>query len=150
MRSWAFGRRIITSIAPERALGETMGNIISRSYEVLQEERPDALLILGDTNSALIRYLRKTAEDPHLPYGGGQPLLGLRTCPEDDQPAGSSTTSADVNLPYTEHSRRYLLTEGIDGKGAYLCHRHPHAPRCWHGHTEERIRGQRRAGADWA
>ena len=63
-------------------LGETMGNIIARSYEVIQKERPDAVLVLGDTNSAL-RDFRKTPESSDLPYGGGEPLLGLERTGND-------------------------------------------------------------------
>jgi UDP-N-acetylglucosamine 2-epimerase len=56
-------------------LGETMGNIIAKSYEVLQKEMPDALLILGDTNSALSVISAKRLKNTYLPYGSRQSLL---------------------------------------------------------------------------
>jgi UDP-N-acetylglucosamine 2-epimerase len=58
-------------------LGETMGNVISKSYDLISEVKPDAILILGDTNSALSAISAKRLEDPDLPHGSGQSLLGL-------------------------------------------------------------------------
>ena len=66
-------------------LGETMGNIIAKSYKVMAREQPDAVLILGDTNSALSAISAKRLKIPDLPYGSGQPLLGLER-ERDDQP----------------------------------------------------------------
>jgi UDP-N-acetylglucosamine 2-epimerase (non-hydrolysing) len=52
-----------------RNLGETMGNIISKSYDLFLELKPDALLILGDTNSALSAISAKRLKIPNIPYG---------------------------------------------------------------------------------
>ena len=57
-------------------LGETMGNIIAKSYEILEKEKPDAVLLLGDTNSALSAISAKRLKS-RFPYGGWKPLLGL-------------------------------------------------------------------------
>lgn len=56
-------------------LGETIGNIIAKSYALMVQEKPDALLILGDTNSCLSAISAKRLAHPHLSYGGGQPLF---------------------------------------------------------------------------
>ena len=94
-----------------KGLGETMGNIISRSYEVLQEERPDALLILGDTNSALSAISAKRLKSPIFHMEAGNRCFD-ENVPEEINRRIVDHIS-DVNLPYTEHSRRYLLSEGI-------------------------------------
>ena len=94
-----------------KGLGETMGNIISRSYEVLQEERPDALLILGDTNSALSAISAKRLKIPIFHMEAGNRCFD-ENVPEEINRRIVDHIS-DVNLPYTEHSRRYLLSEGI-------------------------------------
>ena len=57
-------------------LGETVGNIIASSYKLMVQVKPDALLILGDTNSCLCCYFGKAPAHPYLPHGGGQPLQG--------------------------------------------------------------------------
>jgi len=54
--------------------GETIGRIIDRSYQVLVQEKPDAVLILGDTNSCLAALCQETA-DPCIPYGSRKPLF---------------------------------------------------------------------------
>jgi len=92
-------------------LGETMGNIISRSYEVLQQESPDALLILGDTNSALSAISAKRLKIPIFHMEAGNRCFD-QNVPEEINRRIVDHIS-DVNLPYTEHSRRYLLSEGI-------------------------------------
>jgi len=79
---------------PGKHLGETMGNIISAAYEVLLKEKPEALLILGDTNSALSAIPAKRLKIPIFHMEAGNRCF-------------------DINLPYTEHSRRYLLSEGF-------------------------------------
>ena len=92
-------------------LGDTMGNIIAISYEVLQKERPDALLILGDTNSALCAISAKRLKIPVFHMEAGNRCFD-ENVPEEINRRIVDHIS-DINLPYTEHSRRYLLSEGI-------------------------------------
>ncbi len=92
-------------------LGETMGNIIAKSYDVLQRESPDALLILGDTNSALSAISAKRLKIPIFHMEAGNRCFD-QNVPEEINRRIVDHIS-DVNLPYTEHSRRYLLSEGI-------------------------------------
>jgi UDP-N-acetylglucosamine 2-epimerase (non-hydrolysing) len=92
-------------------LGETMGNIISKAYEVLKSERPDALLILGDTNSALSAIPAKRLKIPIFHMEAGNRCFDQNVPEEINRKIVDHVS--DVNMPYTEHSRRYLLTEGI-------------------------------------
>ncbi|GAE30981.1 non-hydrolyzing UDP-N-acetylglucosamine 2-epimerase [Halalkalibacter hemicellulosilyticus] len=92
-------------------LGETIGNIISKSYEILLTEKPDALLILGDTNSALSAIAAKRLKIPIFHMEAGNRCFD-ENVPEEINRRLVDHIS-DVNLPYTEHSRRYLLSEGI-------------------------------------
>lgn len=100
------------------SLGETMGAIIAKSYEVLARERPDALLVLGDTNSALSAIPAKRLKIPIFHMEAGN------RCWDWNVPEMTNRTIvdhiADINLPYTENSRRYLLSEGIDGKTIFV------------------------------
>lgn len=92
-------------------LGETMGNIIAKSYEVLQREKPDALLILGDTNSALSAISAKRLKVPIFHMEAGNRCFDQNVPEEINRKIVDHIS--DINLPYTEHSRRYLLSEGI-------------------------------------
>ena len=92
-------------------LGETMGNIIAKSYEVLAKEKPNALLILGDTNSALSAISAKRLKVPIFHMEAGNRCFD-QNVPEEINRRIVDHIS-DINLPYTEHSRRYLLSEGI-------------------------------------
>lgn len=92
-------------------LGATMGNIIAKSYEILTYEKPDALLILGDTNSALSAISAKRLKIPVFHMEAGNRCFD-ENVPEEINRRIIDHIS-DVNLPYTEHSRRYLLSEGI-------------------------------------
>ena len=99
-------------------LGETMGNIIAKSYDVLKKEQPDALLVLGDTNSALSAISAKRLKIPIFHMEAGN------RCWDWNVPEMVNRTIvdhiSDINLPYTEHSRRYLLGEGVDGKTIFV------------------------------
>lgn len=99
-------------------LGETMGNIIAKSYEIMQKEKPDALLVLGDTNSALSAISAKRLKIPIFHMEAGN------RCWDWNVPEMVNRTIvdhiSDINMPYTEHSRRYLLSEGIDGKTMFV------------------------------
>jgi UDP-N-acetylglucosamine 2-epimerase (non-hydrolysing) len=92
-------------------LGETIGNIISKSYEVLKREKPDALLVLGDTNSALSTIAAKRLKIPIFHMEAGNRCFD-QNVPEEINRKISDHIS-DINLTYTEHSRRYLMSEGF-------------------------------------
>ena len=92
-------------------LGETMGNIIAKSYEVLQKEKPDAVLILGDTNSALSAISAKRLKIPIFHMEAGNRCFDQNVPEEINRKIVDHIS--DINLPYTEHSRRYLLSEGF-------------------------------------
>ncbi|TDQ24095.1 non-hydrolyzing UDP-N-acetylglucosamine 2-epimerase [Tenacibaculum caenipelagi] len=91
-------------------LGETIGNVISKSYEVLEKEKPDALLVLGDTNSVLSTIAAKRLKIPIFHMEAGNRCFD-QNVPEEINRKISDHIS-DINLTYTEHSRRYLLSEG--------------------------------------
>lgn len=92
-------------------LGETIGNIIGKSYELLAREAPDALLVLGDTNSALCAISAKRLKIPIFHMEAGNRCFD-QNLPEEINRKIVDHIS-DINLPYTEHARRYLLSEGI-------------------------------------
>jgi UDP-N-acetylglucosamine 2-epimerase len=92
-------------------LGETIGNIIAKSYAVLLKEKPDALLILGDTNSALSVIPAKRLKIPIFHMEAGNRCFDQNVPEEINRKIVDHI--ADINLPYTEHSRRYLLSEGF-------------------------------------
>ena len=93
------------------SLGETIGNVISKSYEVLLKESPDALLVLGDTNSVLCTIAAKRLKIPIFHMESGNRCFD-QNVPEEINRKISDHIS-DINLTYTEHSRRYLLSEGF-------------------------------------
>ncbi len=92
-------------------LGQTMGNIIAKSYDIMFKERPDALLILGDTNSALSAISAKRLKIPIFHMEAGNRCFD-QNVPEETNRRIVDHIS-DVNLTYTEHSRRYLISEGV-------------------------------------
>ncbi len=92
-------------------LGDTMGNVVAKSYALLDKERPDALLILGDTNSALCAISAKRLKIPIFHMEAGNRCFDQNVPEEINRKIVDHI--ADVNLPYTEHSRRYLLAEGL-------------------------------------
>jgi UDP-N-acetylglucosamine 2-epimerase len=92
-------------------LGESMGNIISKSFDLLSEIKPDALLILGDTNSALSAISAKRLKIPIFHMEAGNRCFD-QIVPEEINRKIVDHIS-DINLPYTEHSRRNLLNEGF-------------------------------------
>lgn len=92
-------------------LGETIGHIISRSYSLMLEVSPDAVLILGDTNSALSAISAKRLKIPIFHMEAGNRCFD-ENLPEEINRKIVDHIS-DINLPYTEHARRYLFAEGI-------------------------------------
>jgi len=99
-------------------LGETMGNIIAKSYEVIQKEKPDALLVLGDTNSALSAISAKRLKVPIFHMEAGNRCWDWNVSEMINRKIVDHIS--DINMPYTEHSRRYLLSEGLDGKTIFV------------------------------
>ncbi len=99
-------------------LGETIGNIIAKSYEVIRKEKPDALLILGDTNSSLAAIPAKRLKVPIFHMEAGNRCWDWNVSEMINRKIVDHIS--DINLPYTEHSRRYLLSEGIDGKTVFV------------------------------
>lgn len=91
-------------------LGETIGNIISKSYKLITQIRPDAFLVLGDTNSALAAISAKRLKIPIFHMEAGN------RCFDENLPEETNRRIvdhiADVNMCYTEHARRYLYAEG--------------------------------------
>lgn len=92
-------------------LGETIGNVISKSFEVFAKEKPDALLVLGDTNSVLCTIAAKRLKIPIFHMESGNRCFD-QNVPEETNRKISDHIS-DINLTYTENSRRYLLSEGF-------------------------------------
>ena len=92
-------------------LGETIGNIIAKSYKLLLQEKPDALLVLGDTNSALCAIPAKRLKIPIFHMEAGNRCFDQNVPEEINRKIVDHI--ADINLPYTEHSRRYLLSVGF-------------------------------------
>ena len=99
-------------------LGETMGNIIAKSYTLMQEVKPEAVLLLGDTNSALSAVSAKRLKIPIFHMEAGNRCWDWNVSEMINRKIVDHIS--DINLPYTEHSRRYLLNEGIDGKTMFV------------------------------
>lgn len=92
-------------------LGETMGNIIAKSYELMVTLKPDAVLVLGDTNSCLSVIGAKRLHIPIFHMEAGN------RCKDECLPEETNRRIvdiiSDVNLPYSEHARRYLMECGL-------------------------------------
>jgi UDP-N-acetylglucosamine 2-epimerase (non-hydrolysing) len=90
---------------------ETIANVISRADRVMAKEKPDALLLLGDTNSCLAVIAAKRRKIPVFHMEAGNRCFDERVPEEINRRLVDH--ASDINLPYTEHARRYLLAEGI-------------------------------------
>lgn len=99
-------------------LGQTMGNAIAKSYELMVKEKPEALLILGDTNSGLSVISAKRLKIPIFHMEAGNRCFD-ENLPEEINRRIIDHTS-DVNLCYTEHARRYLNYEGVAKERTYV------------------------------
>ena len=99
-------------------LGQTIGNIISKSYSLLSEQKPDALLLLGDTNSCLAAISAKRLKIPIFHMEAGN------RCFDENLPEETNRRIvdhiSDVNLCYSEHARRYLNAEGTAKERTYV------------------------------
>ncbi len=99
-------------------LGQTMGNIIAKSYGLMSEVKPDAVLVLGDTNSCLCVISAKRLKIPIFHMEAGNRCFD-ENLPEEINRRIVDHTS-DVNLCYTEHARRYLYYEGVSKERTYV------------------------------
>jgi UDP-N-acetylglucosamine 2-epimerase len=89
----------------------TVANVIAAADEVIAQEAPDALLLLGDTNSCLAAYAAKRRQVPVFHMEAGNRCFDERVPEEINRRVVDHLS--DVNLTYTEHARRYLLREGL-------------------------------------
>ena len=99
-------------------LGETIGNIIAKSYKLMTEQKPDALLILGDTNSCLSAISAKRLHIPIFHMEAGNRCFD--ECLPEETNRRIVDHIADVNLCYSEHARRYLNAEGTAKERTYV------------------------------
>ena len=99
-------------------LGQTMGNVISKSYELMEKVRPDALIVLGDTNSCLCVISAKRLKIPVFHMEAGN------RCKDENLPEEVIRrivdVTSDVNLCYSEHARRYILDSGVKPEYTYV------------------------------
>lgn len=93
------------------SLGETLGNILARAYDVMTLERPDALLLLGDTNSCLAAIVAKRLKIPIFHMEAGNRCFDQRVPEELNRKIVDHVS--DINLTYSDHARDYLLGEGL-------------------------------------
>ena len=99
-------------------LGQTIGNAIAKSYELMKKVRPEALLVLGDTNSCLAVISAKRLKIPVFHMEAGNRCFD-ENLPEEVNRRIVDVTS-DVNLCYTEHARRYLNASGVAKERTYV------------------------------
>ena len=92
-------------------LGETMGNVIAKSYKLMSEVKPDAVIVLGDTNSCLCVIAAKRLHIPVFHMEAGN------RCKDENLPEEVIRrivdVTSDVNLCYSENARRYILDSGV-------------------------------------
>lgn len=99
-------------------IGQTMGNVISKSYEIMVEVKPDAIIVLGDTNSCLSVIAAKRLKIPIFHMEAGN------RCKDENLPEEVIRrivdVTSDVNLCYSEHARRYILDSGVRPEYTYV------------------------------
>ncbi len=99
-------------------LGETMGNVLARSYRLMSERKPDAVLVLGDTNSCLSVISAKRLHIPTFHMEAGN------RCFDENLPEETNRRIvdhiSDLNMCYSEHARRYLNSEGTARERTYV------------------------------
>ena len=100
------------------SLEASVGDIIRKSGELLRKEKPDALLVLGDTNSCLSAYMAKRLHIPIFHMEAGNRCFDFNV-PEEINRRIIDHIS-DFNLVYTEHARRHLISEGLPHRRIYL------------------------------
>lgn len=99
-------------------LGQTMGNVISKSYELFASEKPDAILVLGDTNSCLCVIAAKRLKIPIFHMEAGN------RCKDENLPEEVIRrivdVTSDINLCYSENARKYILDTGVKPEYTYV------------------------------
>jgi len=100
------------------SLEASVGDIIRKSGELLRKEKPDALLVLGDTNSCLSAYMAKRLHIPIFHMEAGNRCFDFNVPEEINRRVIDHI--ADFNLVYTEHARRHLISEGLPHRRIYL------------------------------
>lgn len=99
-------------------IGETMGNVISKAYNLMAEVKPDAVIVLGDTNSCLSIIAAKRLKIPIFHMEAGN------RCKDENLPEEVIRrivdVTSDVNLCYSEHARRYILQSGVKPEYTYV------------------------------
>lgn len=99
-------------------LGQTMGNVISKSYELFSAEKPDAVLVLGDTNSCLCVIAAKRLKIPIFHMEAGN------RCKDENLPEEVIRrivdVTSDINLCYSENARKYILDTGVKPEYTYV------------------------------
>lgn len=99
-------------------LGQTMGNVISKSYELMAEVKPDAVIVLGDTNSCLCVISAKRLKIPIFHMEAGN------RCKDENLPEEVIRrivdVTSDINMCYSEHARRYILESGVKPEYTYV------------------------------
>lgn len=99
-------------------LGQTMGNVIARSYELMMEVKPDAVIVLGDTNSCLSVISAKRLKIPVFHMEAGN------RCKDENLPEEVIRrivdVTSDINLCYSEHARRYIIDSGVKPEYTYV------------------------------
>lgn len=99
-------------------LGQTMGNIIAKSYELMAKVKPDAVIVLGDTNSCLSVISAKRLKIPVFHMEAGN------RCKDENLPEEVIRrivdVTSDINLCYSEHARRYILDTGVKPEYTYV------------------------------
>jgi UDP-N-acetyl-L-fucosamine synthase len=100
------------------SLGTSVGDIIRKSEAVLKKENPEAVLVLGDTNSCLAAYMAKRMHIPVFHMEAGNRSFDFNVPEEINRRIIDHI--ADFNLVYTEHARRHLISEGLPHRRIYL------------------------------
>lgn len=100
------------------SLEDSVGDIIRKSGDVLRKVRPDAVLVLGDTNSCLAAYMAKRLHIPVFHMEAGNRCFDFNVPEEINRRIIDHI--ADFNLVYTEHARRHLISEGLPQRRIYL------------------------------
>ena len=99
-------------------LGQTMGNVIAKAYELMSDVKPDAIIVLGDTNSCLSVIAAKRLKIPIFHMEAGN------RCKDENLPEEVIRrivdVTSDVNLCYSEHARRYILETGVKPEYTYV------------------------------
>lgn len=99
-------------------IGQTMGNIIAQSYELMTKVRPDAVIVLGDTNSCLSVISAKRLKIPIFHMEAGN------RCKDENLPEEVIRrivdVTSDINMCYSEHARRYILDTGVKPEYTYV------------------------------